>query len=103
MNNQHFEEETFTNNINTHTILRIFKTASKYWYLIVMYMIFIIYTSFTESASTYILKLFTDEGIIKHNSEMAIKYMTIYGILIASIALSVFGFIYFAGKLGERL
>ncbi len=56
-----------------------------------------------DSLFTYLSKLIIDEGIIAQNKPMLYRLLGIYGGISLVQATGVFGFIYLAGVLGERV
>ncbi|MBN1486095.1 MAG: ABC transporter ATP-binding protein [Anaerolineae bacterium] len=98
-----FEEEEFTTQFNGRVLMRILAFLKPYWYWVLGFVIMIAGTSVTDSYFTYLSKLIVDEGIIAQNSERLRQLLTTYGGLAIFQALTVFGFIYLAGVLGERV
>lgn len=103
MTEQYFEEEEFTTQFNGETIKRIAKQAAPYKLWVAGFLLFIAIVSFQDSLFTYISKLIIDEGIIPGDRERLIQLFTLYASLILVQAACVFGFIYLAGILGERI
>lgn len=99
----HFQEEEFTATFNGRTVLRIIKQTARHWPLVVGFLVLISTTSLTESVFTFIVKKAIDEGIVGGDRALFIRYMILYGGLTFLFAFMVFGFIWCAGYLGERL
>lgn len=98
-----FEEEEFTTRFNGRVILRILQQARPYWTWVVGFMLLIALVSVMDSYFTYLSKRIIDEGILAGNRARLTALLTTYGALAVSQAISVFGFIYLAGVLGERI
>ncbi len=99
----HFEEEEFTTQFNGQTLKRIMAQARPYWRWVVGFMALIALVSFQDSFFTYLSKRIIDEGIIAGDRARLIRLVTLYGSLILVQAAAVFGFVYLAGILGERI
>jgi ATP-binding cassette subfamily B protein len=84
-------------------LIRSFKLIKKQWKYLVGFLVFIIITSSLEAIGTYILKDLIDQGIVAKNVQAIIINLIKYGSAISLISVTVFGFIYCAGMLGERL
>jgi len=69
----------------------------------IVFLITIGLTSVFDSYFTFLGKRIIDEGIVAGNRQALIKISITYGALILVQALLVFGFIYTAGLLGERI
>jgi ATP-binding cassette subfamily B protein len=98
-----FEEEEFTTQFNGRVVARILKQAKPYWMWVVGFMLMIALCSVLDSFFTYQGKRIVDEGILAGDKARLIQLVTVYGILVVLQAFSVFGFIYLAGVLGERI
>lgn len=103
MTTPYFEEEEFTTDFNGRTILRILSQVKKHWYWIVGFVLMITLVSVLDSYFTFLSKRIIDEGIIAENVAALRQIVTRYGSLIVVQAIGVFGFIYLAGVLGERV
>ena len=97
------EEQVFSGEFDGQTILRILKQAMPHWRLLAGFTICIALTALLESTGTYLTKWIIDDGILAKNMD-ALKRLTFWhvGIFLFTSA-CVFGFIYFAGKLGQLL
>ncbi len=98
-----FEEEEFTTEFNGEVILRILRQVKPYWHWMVGFLLMIAATSVMDSVFTYLGKLITDEGILAGDQARLTQLLTFYGILAVLQALTVFGFIYLTGMLGQRV
>ena len=103
MTDFYFEEEEFTTQFNGQTIKRMAEQARPYWKWVVGFILLIALVSFQDSLFTYLSKLIIDEGILAEDRERLIELITIYAGLALVQAAAIFGFIYLAGILGERL
>lgn len=98
-----FEEEDFTSEFNKDTVLRILKQIKPHWKWVVGFLITITIVSALDSYFTFLSKRIIDEGIAQGDKEKLVAILIQYGGLIVIQAASVFGFIYLAGILGERV
>ncbi|MBN1993473.1 MAG: ABC transporter ATP-binding protein [Anaerolineae bacterium] len=103
MSDYYFEEEEFTTEFNGKTIKRIAQQARPYWRRVVGFVLLIGIVSTNDSIFTYINKFVIDQGIIPGNLERLTQLFTIYAGLMVVQAMAVFGFIYLAGILGQRI
>lgn len=98
-----FEEEEFTAEFNGQTILRILKQIQPHWPWVIGFLVTITIVSALDSYFTFLSKRIIDEGIAQGNVDRLIRILIQYGLLILVQAAAVFGFIYLAGILGERV
>jgi ATP-binding cassette subfamily B protein len=103
MSQYEFEEEEFTTEFNGRTVLRIFAQAKPHWQWLVGFLVCIAFVSVLESYFTFLSKRIVDEGILAGDRETLMQIILMYGLTLLASAAGVFGFIYFAGILGERL
>ncbi|MBN1217662.1 MAG: ABC transporter ATP-binding protein [Anaerolineae bacterium] len=103
MSDYYFEEEEFTTEFNGQTIKRIAAQTKPYWRWVVGFLLLIGLVSFQDSVFTYLSKLIIDEGIVPGNVERMRQLFTLYAGMALVQALAVFGFIYLAGILGQRI
>lgn len=99
----YFEEEDFTTEFNGGTVMRILGLATKHWRWLVGFVMAVATVAATDSYFTYLSKRIIDEGIVAGNKEALVNIVTVYGGLILVQSVMVFGFIYLAGILGERI
>jgi ATP-binding cassette subfamily B protein len=99
----YFEEEEFSTQFTGKTILRIIKQAKSHWPWVIGFISMISLVSILDSYFTFLSKRIIDEGILAGNADALGSIMTQYGSLIIVQAFGVFGFIYMAGLLGERI
>ena len=98
-----YDEEEYTGQINSKTIRRIFGLLKPHRWMGIVFIITIGITSVLDSYFTYLSKRFIDEGIIAANRQALIQIAITYGTLILIQSAFVFGFIYTASLLGERI
>ncbi|MEZ4668653.1 MAG: ABC transporter ATP-binding protein [Anaerolineae bacterium] len=98
-----FEEELFTSQVNTSTLVRILGAVRPHWKWVAGFMVSIGLVSVLESFFTYLGKRIVDDGIIARNSEALVQTLALYGVLSLFFAALVFSFIYLAGVLGQRV
>jgi ATP-binding cassette subfamily B protein len=103
MTEDYFEEEEFTTQFNGATVLRILAQTLPYWQWVLGFLCTVILVSFLDGYFTYLSKTIIDEGIVAGNIQILINTVIKYGSLIIVQACLVFGFIYLAGVLGERV
>lgn len=104
MSNPHeFEEEEFTTQFNGGTLQRIMAQTRPHWLMLATFVLLIAIAAFLDSLFTYMSKLLIDDGIVAGDRAAVTRIITIYGSLIVVQAVTVFGFIYMTGLLGERI
>ncbi|MCI0396770.1 MAG: ABC transporter ATP-binding protein/permease [Chloroflexi bacterium] len=103
MESYEFEEEEFTTQFNGRTLLRVLAQARPHWPKAAGFLVFITAVSLTDSTATYLGKQIIDQGIIPGDREALVRLVGLYCGLYAVQAVCVFGFIYLAGLLGERV
>jgi len=103
MSQAYIEEEEFTSQYNSKTVIRILSQVKPYWKWFGTFLISIAIVAFLDSTFTYLSKLLIDNGISAGNREVVIKISLIYGALIIFQSAAFFGIIYLTGILGERV
>jgi len=98
-----FEEQDFTTKFNGRVVLRILKQVAPYWYWVLGFLMMIALTSGLDSYFTYLSKQIIDDGIVARDAVFLRRSLMIYGGIAIVQAITVFGFIYLAGLLGERV
>lgn len=98
-----FEEEEFSTQFNGRVLVRIFAQAKPYWSWVVGFMAMIALCSVLDAMFTFLSKQMIDEGILAGNRARLMQLIGIYGGMAVAQALTVFGFVYWAGVLGERI
>ena len=103
MAEHYLDEEEFETQFNGKTLIRILKQARSHWQWVIGFILMIALVSALDSYFTYLSKRIIDEGILAKNPDALKSIMILYGGLILIQAVGVFGFIYLAGVLGERI
>ncbi|MCH8341021.1 MAG: ABC transporter ATP-binding protein [Chloroflexi bacterium] len=98
-----FEEEEFTAGFSGQTLWRILGLARPHWRWVLGFLFTIAVVSAVDSILTFITAKIIDEAILANDREALIRWVTLYAGLIFVSAAGVFGFIYLAGILGERI
>lgn len=105
MSDYQFEEEEFNPQVSNsvRTLKRIAGLTLPHWRGVLGFVILIGVVAVMDSTFTYISKLLIDEGIAVRNIPRMKELIALYGGLILIQAVAVFGFIYLACTLGERI
>jgi len=103
MTEQYFEEEEFTTQFTGKTTLRIVQLAKPHWKWVLGFLLMITLVSVLDAYFTFLTSLIIDEAILGDDIEALKNIILRYGLLILVQAAGVFGFIYLAGILGERI
>lgn len=103
MADHYFEEEEFSTQFNGGTVIRILAQTRPYWQWVVGFLGTVILVSFLDGYFTFLSKQIVDEGIVAGNKEALYSIVAQYAVLMVIQAFLVFGFIYMAGVLGERI
>ncbi len=103
MTDQYFEEEEFTTQFTGQTTLRIVQLTKPHWKWVLGFILMITLVAVLDSYFTFLSAQIIDEAILGENTAALRDIITRYGSLILVQAAGVFGFIYLAGILGERI
>ncbi|MBN1665815.1 MAG: ABC transporter ATP-binding protein [Anaerolineales bacterium] len=103
MSDQYFEEEEFSNQLTSKTVLRVLGLSKPHWRWVLGFLVMVSLVSILDGYFTFLSKRIIDEGILAANQSKLISILMQYGGLIVVQAAGVFGFIYLAGVLGERI
>jgi ATP-binding cassette subfamily B protein len=103
MTDQYFEEEEFTTQFTGKTTLRILQLAKPHWKWVIGFLLMITLVSVLDSYFTFLTSRIIDDAILGEDFQALIDIIIRYGLLILVQAAGVFGFIYLAGILGERI
>jgi len=103
MTEQYFEEEEFTTQFTGKITQRIVQLAKPHWKWVLGFLLMITLVSVLDSYFTFLTSLIIDKAILGDNIEALKNIIIRYGLLILVQAAGVFGFIYLAGILGERI
>ena len=98
-----FEEEEFTTQFNGQTIKRILLQTKPHWKWVLGFLIAVAAVVVLDAYFTYTRGLFIDEGIVPGDAAALLRLGSLYAVMIVFQAAGVFGFIYLAGILGERI
>ncbi|MCB0207398.1 MAG: ABC transporter ATP-binding protein, partial [Anaerolineae bacterium] len=98
-----FEEEEFEGTFSSGTLRRIAGLTRPHWRWVVGFLICIAIVSSLDSLFTFISKQIVDQGIVAGDTARLRQLASLYAGLILVQAAAVFGFIYLAGVLGERV
>ncbi len=98
-----FEEEEFTTQVNSRTLLRILAQAKPHWRWMVGFVLAVAFVSALDSYFTFLSKRIVDEGIVTGDKAALLRIVAIYAWLIVIQAVGVFSFIFLTGILGERI
>ena len=97
------EEEEHTSQLTGVTLRRIGSLLKPYRLWVIGFLITILTVSGLDSLLTYLNKQIVDQGIVLGDRDTVIRLVTLYGGFILIQSMLVFGFIYLAGVLGERI
>ncbi len=97
------EEEEYTSPLTAPIFRRIVGLMRPHWRWVVGFLVTIALTSVIDSSLTYINKLIIDQGITPKDVSALWRLAMIYGTFMLLQSGFVFGFIYLAGVLGERV
>ncbi len=103
MSDNYFEEEEFSTQFSGKTVLRILAQTRPHWRWMIGFLISVIFVSVLDGYFTFLGKRFVDEGIMAADRQALLRVASSYAAMIFVQAVSVFGFIYLAGILGERV
>ena len=103
MTEQYFEEEEFTTQFTGKITQRIVQLAKPHWKWVLGFLLMITLVSVLDSYFTFLTSLIIDKAILGDDIEALKNIIIRYGLLILVQAAGVFGFIYLAGILGERI
>jgi len=98
-----FEEEDYTAQFSGRTLLRILAQARPYWRWVIGFLFAVTLVSALDSYFTFLSKGIIDEGILAGNRAALVRIVTTYAVLLLAQAVVVFGFIFLASNLGERI
>lgn len=98
-----FEEEEFTTQFNGQTIKRILLQARPYWRWVAGFLVAVGLVSALDSYFTFLRKQMIDTGITPRDPSALAALGVNYALMTIVQAAGVFGFIYLAGILGERI
>ncbi len=97
------EEEEHTAALTAPIVRRILGLMKPYWKWVLGFLVTVALTSALDSFFTYLNKQIVDQGIAPGDLARVRELALTYGLFIVVQAALVFGFIYLAGVLGERV
>ncbi len=103
MTENYFEEEEFKAGFNGGTLKRIIQFTRPHRRWFILFILFTLITTIMDSSQVYINKLMVDNAIVPKIKSEALFYMKLYGLTILFQSVSIFGFIYIAGAVSERI
>ncbi len=103
MSQNEFEEEEFTTTFSGHTLRRMMGLTLPHWPWLLGFMALITVVALQDGVFNFLKKQMIDLGITPRDTTALTGVMVVYGGMILLQSLGVFGFIYFAGMLGERI
>ena len=103
MSEHYFEEEEFTTQFTGKISRRIFELVKPHWWWVGGFLVMITLVSTLDSYFTFLSSRIIDEGILGGDKAALREIIIRYGLLVFVQAIGVFGFIYSAGVLGERI
>ena len=95
------ENMNFSGDFSGKTIGRILKLTLPHWQMLVGFTLCIALTALIDATGTYLSKLIIDNGILARDYPELLRLSLLHLGLFAVGAAFVFGFIYFAGRLGS--
>jgi ATP-binding cassette subfamily B protein len=98
-----FEEEEFTTQFSGNTLRRMTAQVTPHWPWVAGFLATVAVVSVLDAFFTYLGKQIIDVAIVPGDRAALYRFIEIYGALILVQAVMVFGFIYLAGILGERV
>lgn len=103
MPDDYFEEEEFQTQFNGKTFKRILSLIIPHMKWVIGFLVTIALVSAMDAIFTYLSKQIIDQGIMQQNAQVLVKILIIYASVQVMQAGGVFGFVYLAGILGERV
>ena len=97
------DEEEFTTRFNGRTLLRMLGEVKRYWPRVLTFLLFISAVAVVDSLLTFLNKRIIDEAIAARDPSRLVSIALLYGGLMLGQAVCVFGMIFVAGVLGERV
>ena len=98
-----FREEEFSTEFNGQTVLRILGLTKPHWPWLIGFVVTIGVVSALDAYFTFLGKQIIDDGILAGDRVALFQIIRTYALLTLVQVVNVFGFIYLAGVLGERV
>lgn len=103
MTDYQFEEEDYSTSVSGRTLRRMMGLTLSHWRWLAGFLVLIAIVSIQESVYSFLKKEIIDQGITPADVPALLRVIGIYAGMALTQAAAVFGFIYLAGILGERL
>ncbi len=103
MSQHEFEEEDFEAALSGRTLKRMLSLSLPHWPWLVGFIGLVALTAMQDGVFNFLKKQIIDQGITPGDTTALTWVIAIYGGIALTQAAFVFGFIYFAGMLGERI
>ena len=103
MSSRFRDEEEFTSTFNGKTVLRMLAALKNYWPQAMAFLVLIAAVALGDSLFTYTNKRLIDEAVVAHDPSRLPQIALVFGGIMVCQAIGVFGMIFFAGFLGERV
>ncbi len=103
MNNYQFEEEDFQAQLSSKTLRRMLKLALPHKVWLIGFIVCIALVAAEDGVFNFLKKQIIDTGITPGDTAALARALAIYAVIALTQAAGVFGFIYLAGILGERI
>ena len=97
------EEEEFETRFNGRTLRRLFGLNLRHGRLLALFAASVVGIAVVDSYFTFLSKRIVDEAIAVGDRAMLQRLLVYYGGTALALSLTIFGFIYGAGTLGERI
>src|SRR5581483_5456670 len=98
-----FEEEDFQAKLSRQTLKRMFLLTLPHKWWLVGFIVLIAIVAAQDGVFNFLKKQIIDAGITPNDPAALTRILVIYGAIALTQAAGVFGFIYLAGILGERI
>ncbi len=99
----YYEEEEFSGEISGGVLSRIARLLKPHWRSVAGFIVTIVIVSMLDAYFTFLSKRIIDEGILQGNVDALVNILTRYAALIIVQSAGIFGFVFLAGVLGERI
>jgi ATP-binding cassette subfamily B protein len=103
MTHHEFEEEDFEGTLSRRILRRMLGLTLPHWPWLVGFMALIAFVAIQDGVFNFLKKQFIDLGITPRDTTALAGVAAVYAVMMLLQAAGVFGFIYCAGLLGERL
>lgn len=103
MEDGYIEEESFETRFDGKILRRLLQLNLRHRWLLALFMASVISIAVVDAYFTYLSKRIVDEAIGVGDLDMLNRLMIHYGLTAVALAVTVFGFIYGAGVMGELI